>query len=556
MLSFVRKHHRLVFFIAWFTINILQAGFTELIDDEAYYWVYSQFPAWGYFDHPPMIALLIRAGYALFPAELGVRFFIVLLNTATIFIVQQLTEKKDDRLFYAITGSIAVAQIGGIIAVPDIPLIFFVALFFLLYRRFLSNSSIVNSLLLGLAMALMLYSKYHGVLIIAGTLFSNPSLFRKYQSYIAALFALLLFVPHLYWQYQHDFPSIQYHLFERNASHYRVNFTIEYIAGQIALAGPLMGWLLLWAAFKYKTASLSERAMKFSLIGLYGFFLFSTLKGRVEANWTIPAFISLIALSHQYLREDDQLRKWLYKSLPIALVMIFLARVYMISALPSIGWLSKDDEIHQNRTWAHAVEEQAAGLPVVFTNSYQKASKYWFYSGHPAMSMNGVDYRRNNYNFWPLEDSVLGKKVLVAGRYDTLVLKNFLSGTDSIGTTIVAPYYSFTKMQIRFADDPLLENNLLSVAGEIRTPAHYLPFFQAPPYDTASVILSVSLRGEKPVNLPTGFTVKQIHQQRQSFRLLIPIALPPGEYTGRLGISTAIPLNYSLNSTSFPLEIK
>ena len=41
-------------------LNLLQAHFTELIFDEAYYWHYAQNMAWGYFDHPPMVALMIK----------------------------------------------------------------------------------------------------------------------------------------------------------------------------------------------------------------------------------------------------------------------------------------------------------------------------------------------------------------------------------------------------------------------------------------------------------------------------------------------------------------
>ena len=128
-MKFIKRNHRLFFFLIWFLINLIQAGTTELFDDEAYYWIYSQYPAWGYFDHPPMIAWLIKAGYTIFPTELGVRLFMVLMNTATLFIILKLAEKKNDFLFYAIGSSIAVAQIGGIIAVPDIPLLFFVSLF-------------------------------------------------------------------------------------------------------------------------------------------------------------------------------------------------------------------------------------------------------------------------------------------------------------------------------------------------------------------------------------------------------------------------------------------
>ena len=52
------------------------------------------FPTWGYFDHPPMIAILIKAGTFFFQGELGVRFFIVILNTLTLYIIYLCWKRK------------------------------------------------------------------------------------------------------------------------------------------------------------------------------------------------------------------------------------------------------------------------------------------------------------------------------------------------------------------------------------------------------------------------------------------------------------------------------
>ena len=152
-MTFIKKRY-LLLVLAWFLLDLLPAPTTELFDDEAYYWVYSKFLAWGYYDHPPMIAFLIRAGYVFFQNELGVRLFIVLLSTASLVIIYDLFPQKNKKLFISIVCSIAILQIGGIIAAPDIPLIFFTALFFWLYRRFLRNTSLSNTLLFGLGMAL------------------------------------------------------------------------------------------------------------------------------------------------------------------------------------------------------------------------------------------------------------------------------------------------------------------------------------------------------------------------------------------------------------------
>ena len=63
----------------WWIFNLLQAAFTELAHDEAYYYMFAQNLDWGYFDHPPMTALLIWLG-SFIGGELGVRIFFTLLQ--------------------------------------------------------------------------------------------------------------------------------------------------------------------------------------------------------------------------------------------------------------------------------------------------------------------------------------------------------------------------------------------------------------------------------------------------------------------------------------------
>ncbi len=296
-MQWVRQNHKSLFYLAWLLLNLAQAGSTGLMDDEAYYWVYSRFPDWGYFDHPPVIALMIRAGYALFSNELGVRLLVVLTGTGTLMAMDSLMKQRDDRLFYAIALSMAVLQLGGMLAVPDTPLLFFVAVFFLAYRAFLQAPSVRSAAMLGVVMALMVYSKYHGVLVILCTLLSNPALLRRGYAWLAVMISIALFAPHIYWQYTHDFPSVRYHLFERNASGFRFAYTWEFLLGQVLLAGPLVGWLLLWAAARHRPSDLLEKALRWTLFGVYLVFFLSTFRGRAEANWTVPCRSSSCLIS-------------------------------------------------------------------------------------------------------------------------------------------------------------------------------------------------------------------------------------------------------------------
>ena len=408
---FKKDRYKNLFLLTWLALGLLQACFSELWDDEAYYWVYSQHLAWGYFDHPPMIALLIKMGYGIFHNELGVRFFMVIINTLTLWITAKLIASKDNKLFYLLIGALGAMQIGGMLAVPDVPLIFFAAVYFWVYRNFVNEQTWRNTILLGLSMALMFYSKYHGVLLVFFTLLSNINLLKVFKFYVAVIITTLLFFPHIYWQYTHGFPSLQYHLIERNASSYDISFTLDYLAGQLLLFGPLLGWLIIYYAFRSPIQNSFERALKFCVVGVLAFFLLSTFKGRVEANWTVMLFTPVVILAHQAIVRKGWSQKWLLYTLPVTLLLVLVTRVYMIwDFMPGV---SIRPEIHHNKEWTSQVAAVAQGKPVVFLNSYQRPSKYMFYTGQMSYSLNSRYSRRSQYNYWDTETQLWGKPVMV-----------------------------------------------------------------------------------------------------------------------------------------------
>ncbi|MER3464305.1 MAG: 4-amino-4-deoxy-L-arabinose transferase, partial [Chitinophagaceae bacterium] len=131
MKKWIKQNIRLAFYSTWLLVSFVQLLFTQVQDDEAYYWVYAKFLDWGYFDHPPMTALIIKIGGLLFSGVVGLRIVPLILTTLTIFFTEKIIEPANQKLFYAICLSVAVLQITGFWAVPDVPLIFFTALFFL-----------------------------------------------------------------------------------------------------------------------------------------------------------------------------------------------------------------------------------------------------------------------------------------------------------------------------------------------------------------------------------------------------------------------------------------
>lgn len=553
MTNFLKTHHRILFYSTWFLLGLVQSIFTELQDDEAYYWVFSRYLDWGYFDHPPLIALLIKMGTVFFGGELGVRIVPLLLNTATLFFAEKLTEKKQPYLFYAIALSVAVLQISGFVAVPDIPLMFFAALFLWLYRKFLQQETWAHTLWLGIAAAALLYSKYHGVLVIFFVLLSNLKLLRSAKLYVAGLMAFLLFVPHLYWQLQHNWISFRYHLFESNVNPYKLSYTTDYILGQLLLAGPLAGFILWPAAFLYHTKNSFEKALKFTAVGFFLFFLLSTLKGKVEPNWTSPAIIPVMVLAHQFLLSREGWRKWLWRLLPLTLVIVLLFRVIMIVDLVPAGAIV--ERYHAWKGWPQEVKQRTKGLPVVFNNSYQRASKYWFYTGQMTYSLNKFDDRRNNYNFWPVEDSLVGKPVYILDIYD-LHLKEDSVKTPlyTVGYEFDSSFHSFGKIEFRSNDYSIKTKDSLRILFDIDVPPHYKTYLAQHPEVDAKIAIVIFRGRDRHSIIEAPFTLQQVLQKNIRQWTLLP-SLESGDYFFRFGIMSDSRF-YSHNSDKITLRVE
>src|ERR1700687_3111410 len=66
--------------LALVALRLAAAAYTPLTFDEAYYWMWSKHLAFGYYDHPPAVAVVIRLGTMIAgDTELGVRLVSILL---------------------------------------------------------------------------------------------------------------------------------------------------------------------------------------------------------------------------------------------------------------------------------------------------------------------------------------------------------------------------------------------------------------------------------------------------------------------------------------------
>lgn len=392
-------------------INLLQAFSTELLYDEAYYWYYSLTPAWGYFDHPPMVAWMIALGTGIFPGELGVRLISCLLGTGTLLLIWDLVDhpqkKEHVRTFFVWVLSMTLLHAYGFLSLPDTPLLFFTALLLWLYRRFLDHPGAGMALLLGLCMAALMYSKYHAALVILLVVLSNLRLLRNGYAWLALAVSLACYLPHLYWLYDNDFVSVKFHLFERPNQPYGFSkFTLGFLLNLIVLFGLTFPWVYP-ALLRYKPRNLTERAMVFLIYGFLVFFFVSSFQRRVQTQWLVVICVPMGVIIAQSLMSEPGLRKWIWRMGLLNLAVLAWLRVGLVFKPVFPGTF----ETHGNKMWVGNLKELSGGIPVVFENSYRRASMYQFYSGIPSISVNNAHYRKNQYSIDGSEALVQGKKV-------------------------------------------------------------------------------------------------------------------------------------------------
>ena len=456
---------------ALLTINLLQGHFTELIFDEAYYWYYAQNMAWGYFDHPPMVALLIKMSSFFFTGELGVRFMSCILSMGTFVILWSLIDnpKKNNYIphFFVLLFSMTLLNAYGFFTLPDTPLLFFTALFLWVYKKFIKVPSVALAIAMGIVMAALMYSKYHAVLVIVFVLLSNIKLALNKYAWLSVIVALLCYTPHFIWLYQNDFVSIKYHLIERpNRPYEFTDFTLGFLINMVALFGFTFPWIY-QSLFKTKSMDKFIRALLFLTYGVLIFFFISSFNRRVQTQWIIVVCIPLAVIVFNYMLQNDTARKWIYRMGVVNIVLILYLRIGLIYEPASpITY-----ESHGNKEWVQAITSQVGDIPVVFENSYRNAPMYAFYSGNRSYSLNNMQYRRNQYSIDSSESKVQHQKVIYISKY---LKEGDISFTKMDGSTYYGKYIndfeSFRKLKCFVEDTPIVLNENRQLVLKVYNP--------------------------------------------------------------------------------------
>lgn len=452
------KQHKFLLPVAIFLLcilNIVQGSTTELLPDEAYYWVYSQYMSWGFFDHPPFVAVWVTISDFLFTDELGVRFFSSISFSLLIYLVwitiDHPLKKKFTWLFIVLVFSTALLNVYGFITTPDTPLLFFFALFLWSYKEYLTKRNTVSYLLLSLAITGMMYSKYQGILIVLFIFLSNWKLAKDYKIWLVCLGALVLYIPHIHWQYINDFPSVRYHLYERaSVATYKFEYTLMHFVNAIAILG--FTFIVMYKAFfkGIKSNDLFHKGLNYIISGFFIFFLVASFRGHVQAQWIAPIMLPLILITFNYLVENNTQLK-LFNYLAIANISIILFVRIMIA---NEGIIPVKLDFHGNKQWTLKVKEFTKGSDKLFINSFQNASIYWFYTKEKTHYQKNYLGRKNQYGFIPNNDVYTSDSIAyitrISKEYSTIKMKS--SGKDSIFISFINDYKSFFDIEIDFVN--------------------------------------------------------------------------------------------------------
>lgn len=397
-----------------FLLNVVQAALTEIGNDEAYYWVYSRFPDWGYYDHPPVVAWVVKMGTLIAgDSTLGVRLFVILLQLLFLVVVYRISDLPNSRrnvlLFFILSWSVVMLQVYGFIATPDAPLLFFTAFFLWSYTLFLRSDGVRWSIWwMALCMAGLMYSKYHGAVVILLVFLSNwRALLKKPGFYLSVLLAAVLYLPHIVWQVEHDFPSLKYHLTERSHG-FQWSYFPDFLLNQLPVFNPFTLGAVIYVLFHRKKRDPFEKALRFLIIGFFLFFTLWNFKGHVEPHWTVTAAVPMILLVLREADENRKLRRYLFRVVAPSIVLILVARLFlMVDILPI------PTEWHGDKQRVADLHAVAGSRPVVFAYGFQMPSKYRFYTGGDAHAMGVLDYRNTQYDIWHFDEDYWGAPVVI-----------------------------------------------------------------------------------------------------------------------------------------------
>jgi len=403
--------------IGLLAIQALAAGRLELTFDEAYYTLWSRSLSFGYLDHPPMVALIIRASTSLFGgSELGVRALSLLVVGAMpaiiAFIAWRLFGSAEKAALAALMWiAMPLVSIGAVFVAPDAPLVVFWTLGLGALVELWRTGQKRWLIALGLALGLALQSKFTGAFLAAGVvlaLIATPSLRRWLVS--PALFAglaaaLAIFAPFVLWNAAHGWATFAKQLGRAGPNEFTPYYLAEFLVAQIGLLNPLVVASLVpaFAAISWRapaaprSPNAARRILACTIAPAAIYFLLHSLHDRVQGNWLAPLYPAFAILAADWIAEirrasDSGFAAGIAKAAlwaaPIGIVVAALTFAEAVTGAIPLGAANPLARLEGFRELARDLEAKARAenAAYVLTQGYALTSLMTYY-GDPAIAV-------------------------------------------------------------------------------------------------------------------------------------------------------------------------
>lgn len=465
-----RHSRRLVAFaiagaLVLLAIQAFAAWRLELTFDEAYYTLWSRDLAFGYLDHPPMVALFIRASTALFGgSELGVRALslacVGALPALIAFVAWRLFRSEDAAALAVLMWIGAPLVIAGAIFVtPDAPLVLFWTLGLAALVELWRTGKARWLLAMGLAFGLMSLSKFTAAFFAAGAAVAfaaTPSLRRWLRSpapWAALALAAAVFSPFVAWNAAHGWATFAKQGGRAAANGFTPFYVVEFAASQILLMNPLV-----FAAVAAAVAGVSWRApaaprsagearrlLVATILPAAVYFLIHALHDRVQGNWLAPLFPACAILAGEWAARARRSQGFgrvvagaALWAAPLALAVMLIGFVQALTGALPLGAADPTARLEGFRDLARDLDARAKaeGAPYLLTHGYALASLMTVY-GDPSLPVVQPE-QRIRWIFAPSPPESLfrapGLAIAEAGRGFDLVLKMRYAHVEPAGT--------------------------------------------------------------------------------------------------------------------------
>jgi 4-amino-4-deoxy-L-arabinose transferase-like glycosyltransferase len=417
--------------LALTAVRLAVASYTGLVDDEAYYRIWSLAPSLSYLDHPPMVAWIIGAGRAIAgDSSLGVRLLapIIILagaaimwRTATLLYGPLIARRA---VWFLL--AMPLLAIGGIIVTPDLPSVLFAGLVIWGLAELDQSQNPRWWLAIGLFAGLGLLSKYTNLFLGATILVwllalpENRKWFRAPELWIGGVVAAIVASPVIIWNAEHDWVSFtkQFGRVGHSGSA-GLSYVLEFIGGFAVLESPLIAMLALAGFIGVLRGAFSERRrsdvlLAAAILPMLIYFCVHALHDRVQGNWPgplYPTFAICAALGLQAVPLAWR-RTAFVAALSVGFAMTALIYVHALHPL----FRSAKDPTEQMRGWpalTDAIEKkrEETGAAWVATSSYATTGQMMM--GLKDRSPVAQLDERIRYIFLPpLPDALLSKPAL------------------------------------------------------------------------------------------------------------------------------------------------